>query len=150
MATEITREEWDRETERLCPSGQAYSAYEALEQYIVEETDLNVTYESVPRGKSDYATFHAFAGDHCSVCQVYKGQCQLNWKLKSKTAGLTEEQRELIGEAYEVFRTKLEGKEGKGWETVKVLRLGEENVQEAVKEVAGQLLEIVKTSEVSS
>lgn len=150
MATEITREEWDRETERLCPSGQAYSAYVALEQYIVEETDLNVTYESVSRGKSDYATFHAFAGVHCSVAQVYKGQCQLNWKLKSKTAGLTEEQRELIGEAYDAFRNKLEGKEGKGWETVKVLRLGEENVQEAVKAVAGELLEIVKTSEVGS
>ena len=51
MATEITREEWDRETERLCPSGQAYSAYLALEQFIVEDTDLSVTYESVSRGK---------------------------------------------------------------------------------------------------
>jgi hypothetical protein len=150
MATEITREEWDRETERLCPSGQAYSAYVALEQFIVEETDLNVTYESVSRGKSDYATFYAFAGVHCSVAQVYKGQCQLNWKLKTKTAGLSEEQRELIGEAYEAFRTKLEGQEGKGWETVKVLRLGEDNVHEAVKAVAGSLCEIVKTSEVSS
>ena len=149
MASEITREEWDRETERLCPSGQAYSAYVALEQFIVEDTDLTVTYESVPRGKSDYATFHAFTGD-CSVAQVYKGQCQLNWKLKSKTSGLTEEQRELITEAYEVFRTKLEGKEGKGWETVKVLRLGEDNVQEAVKTIAGELCEIVKGSEVSS
>eukprot|EP01052_Picozoa_sp_SAG31_P040660 SAG31_NODE_5942_length_2247_cov_1.338920_3_plen_27_part_01 len=25
-ATEITREQWDRETERLCPSARAYNA----------------------------------------------------------------------------------------------------------------------------
>ena len=150
MATvEITREEWDRETERLCPSGQAYSAYVALEQFIVEETDLQVTYESVPRGKSDYATFYGSAGNHCNVIQVYKGQCQLNWKLKAKTAGLSEEQREQITEAYEAFRTTLDGQEGKGWETVKVLRLGEDTVQEAVKKVAGELLEIVNGTNVS-
>ena len=74
--------------------------------------------------KSDYATFHAFAGDHCSVAQVYKGQCQLNWKLKPKTLGLSEEQRELIRKPTTAFRVKLEGKEGKGWETVKVLATG--------------------------
>ena len=138
-AIEITREDWARETERLCPSGLAYSAYVALEQFIVDNTDLNVTYESVQRGKSAYATFHATAGPKLSIAQVYKGQCQLNWKVKPKIAGLSEEEKEKVDLAFEEFRESLEGKEGKGWETVKVLRLGEDNVLEAVKKVAGNL-----------
>jgi hypothetical protein len=142
MATEITREEWERETERLCPSGQAYSAYSALETFIVDETDLTVTYQCVPRGKSSYATFHATAGDKCNVCQIYKGQCQLNWKLNAKVSGLSDEEKETIGVIFEAFRTTLDGKEGKGWETVKVLRLGEENVHEAVKIAAEALCEV--------
>lgn len=145
MATEITRDDWARETERLCPSGLAYSAYVALERFIVEDTDLNVTYESVSRGKSDYATFHATAGEKFSIAQVYKGQCQLNWKVKPKIAGLSEEDRERVNQAYQLFREALDGKEGKGWETVKVLRLGEETVQEAVKKVADELGEIMNT-----
>lgn len=144
MATDITREQWAQETERLCPSGLAYSAYTELEQFIVEETDLNVTYQSVSRGKSDYATFHATAGDKLSVAQVYKGQCQLNWKVKPKITGLSSEEQEKVHQAYEEFRETLNGKEGKGWETVKILRLGEENVQEAVKKVAEELNEIMK------
>ncbi len=48
-----------------------------------------------------------------------------------------------MGEIYEEFRETLSGKEGKGWETVKVLRLGEENVQEAVKKLADGLTAIV-------
>ena len=143
MATEITREQWDMETERLCPSARAYNAYSALEQYIVENTDLKCTYMSVSRGKSDYATFHATAGEKCSVIQVYKGQCQLMWRWKLKIAGLSEEERERVNEIYEEFRVALEGKEGKGWETVKVLRLGEETVQEAVKKVADDLVDII-------
>ena len=143
MATEITREDWARETERLCPSGLAYSAYVAIETFIVEDTDLNVSYESVPRGKSDYATFHATVGEKFSIAQVYKGICQLNWKMKGKVSGLSDEDRERIDEVYDEFRTTLEGKEGKGWETVKVLRLGEENVQEAIKKVASDLGEIM-------
>lgn len=140
---EITREQWDRETERLCPSPQAYSAYVELEQFITENTSLTCTYKSMPRGKSDYATFHATAGPQCSVIQVYKGQCQLMWRWKNKITGLDEEERERVNEIYEEFRSTLSGKEGKGWETVKVLRLGEENVQEAVKKLADDLTQII-------
>jgi hypothetical protein len=142
-ATEITREQWDRETERLCPSARAYNAYLELEQFIVENTDLTCTYTSVTRGKSDYATFYASAGNHCSVIQVYKGQCQLNWRMKPKITGLNEEEHVQVGEIYEEFRETLTGKEGKGWETVKVLRLGEETVQEAVKKLADGLTAII-------
>ena len=149
MATEITREEWARETERLCPSGLAYNAYVALERFIVDDTDLTVTYQSVSRGKSDYATFLATAGDRCEIAQVYKGQCQLNWKLKSKVPGLSDDERERVEVAYNEFRSTLEGKEGKGWETVKVLRLGEDAVQDAVKKVAEDLCVIVKTAPAS-
>lgn len=146
MATDITREQWDLETERLCPSGQAYTAYVDLEEFIVEETGLKVTYQSVSRGKSDYATFLATAGDKCNVAQVYKGKFQLNWKVKVKVPGVTEEQRTRIDEIYEEFRIALDGEEGKGWETVKILRLGEETVQEAVKKLADDLCEIVGSS----
>ena len=58
-------------------------------------------------------------------------------------AGLNEEERAKVDEAYETFRASLDGKEGKGWETVKVLRLGEENVHEAVKKVADDLVGII-------
>jgi hypothetical protein len=141
-AIEITREDWARETERLCPSGLAYSAYVALEQFIVEDTDLKVTYESVQRGKSAYATFHATAGEKLSIAQVYKGQCQLNWKVKPNIAGLSEVGKGKVEQAFDAFRETLDGKEGKGWETVKVLRLGEETVLEAVKKVAEDLCDI--------
>jgi hypothetical protein len=142
-ATEITREQWERETERLCPSAQAFNAYVGLEQFIVENTPLTCTYTSVTRGKSDYATFYASAGPQCSVIQVYKGQCQLNWRMKPKITGLDEEERGRVDKIYEEFRTTLSGKEGKGWETIKVLRLGEEEVQEAVKVLADNLTDIV-------
>ncbi|MEL7496524.1 MAG: hypothetical protein AAFN77_02875 [Planctomycetota bacterium] len=142
MATDITREQWELETERLCPSGLAFSAYLELEQYIVDNTELTCTYQSVQRGKSAYATFLATAGD-CHVCQIYKGQCQLNWRWKPKISGITEEERESVDTIFEEFRVALSGKENKGWETVKVLRLGEETVQDAVKNLAEQLLEIV-------
>jgi hypothetical protein len=59
-------------------------------------------------------------------------------------AGLTDEAKEEIDTAYENFRTTLDGKEDKGWETVKVLRLGEENVKDAVIKVAQDLVEVVK------
>jgi hypothetical protein len=114
MASDITREQWEEETERLCPSGQAYHAYVDLEQFIVEATDLNVTYQKVARGKTDYATFLATAGDKCSIAQVYKGKCQLNWKLKSKVPGISDEQREQIDQAYEEFRVALDGQERLG------------------------------------
>lgn len=142
MATEITREQWVQETERLCPSDRAFEAYVALEQTIVNETDLTVTYESVSRGKSDYATFHAGIGK-CDVAQVYKGQCQLNWRWKGKYTGMSPEGIEMLIETFEVFRAELDGKEGKGWGTVKVLRLGEENVHTAVKKVADSLTTII-------
>ena len=142
-ATEITREQWERETERLCPSARAFNAYVGLEQFIVENTSLTCTYTSVTRGKSDYATFYASAGSQCSVIQVYKGQCQLNWRMKPKITGLNDDERERVGEIYEEFRETLTGKEGKGWETVKILRLGETEVQEAVKKLADELTEIV-------
>lgn len=139
MTTEITRDDWARETERLCPSGLAYNAYVAIERFIVDDTDLSVTYESVPRGKSEYATFHATVGDKLSIAQVYKGICQLNWKPKAKISGLSDEDKTRVDLAYAEFRETLEGKEGKGWETVKVLRLGEETVQDAIKKVAADL-----------
>ena len=143
MATEITREQWERETERLCPSESAYNTYVGVEQFIVENTDLKCTYTCVSRGKSDYCTFTATAGEKCSILQAYKGQLQLNWRWKLKIAGLTEEERERVNEIYEEFRISLDGKEGKGWETVKVLRLGEERVHEAIKKVADDLVEII-------
>lgn len=146
MATDITREQWEMETERLCPSGLAFTAYFDLEQFIVENTDLTCTYQLVQRGKSAYATFLATAGD-VPVCQIYKGQCQLNWRYKLKITGLTEEDREAVNQVFEEFRLTLNGKEDKGWETVKVLRLGEENVHEAVKILADQLCELVTKTE---
>lgn len=141
--TEITREQWVQETERLCPSDRAFDAYVALEQEIVEQTDLDISYMSVSRGKSDYATFAASAGK-CAVAQMYKGQCQLNWRWKGTMAGLTDEAKEEIDVAYENFRSTLDGKEDKGWETVKVLRLGEDNVKDAVIKVAQDLVQVVK------
>lgn len=142
MATDITREQWEVETERLCPSGLAFNAYLELEQFIVENTDLTCSYQSVQRGKSAYATFLATAGD-CHICQIYKGQCQLNWRWKPKISGITDEERERVDEIFEEFRVALDGKENKGWETVKVLKVGEENVADAVKKLADQLCEIV-------
>ena len=142
MATDITREQWELETERLCPSGLAFNAYLELEQFIVENTDLTCSYQSVQRGKSAYATFLASAGD-CQICQIYKGQCQLNWRWKPKISGITDEERERVDEIFEEFRVALDGKENKGWETVKVLKVGEENVADAVKNLADQLCEIV-------
>lgn len=141
--TEITREQWVQETERLCPSDRAFDAYVALEQEIVEQTDLDISYMSVSRGKSDYATFAASAGK-CAVAQMYKGQCQLNWRWKGTMAGLSDEAKDQIDVAYETFRSTLDGKEDKGWETVKVLRLGEENVKDAVIKVAQELVQVVK------
>ena len=35
MAVDITREQWEMETERLCPSALAFNAYADLERYIV-------------------------------------------------------------------------------------------------------------------
>lgn len=142
MATEITREQWLEETERLCPSDQAYDAYVAVEEEIVENTDLDVSYMSVSRGKSDYCTFSAFKGKF-AVTQMYKGQCQLNWRWKGKMPGLTEEKEEEVVAAFEEFRTTLNGKEGKGWETVKVLRLGEDTVKEAVVKLSAVLVDAV-------
>ena len=141
--TEITREQWVEETERLCPSDQAFEAYVALEEEIVKQTDLDISYLSVSRGKSDYATFAASAGKF-AVTQMYKGQCQLNWRYKGTMSGLTEEAREEVDSAYENFRSTLEGKEDKGWETVKVLRLGEEAVKDAVVKVAEDLVGVIK------
>jgi hypothetical protein len=149
MAVDITREQWELETERLCPSALAFNAYNELEQFVVENTDLTCTYQSVPRGKSDYATFLAQAGP-CNVIQVYKGQCQLNWRWKLKIKDITEEERERVDEIFEEFRVTLNGKEDKGWETVKVLRLGEENVHQAVKVLADQLCEILAKKEESA
>lgn len=146
MATDITREQWELETERLCPSGLAFTAYLELEQFIVENTDLTCTYQSVQRGKSAYCTFLATAGN-CNVCQVYKGQCQLNWRWKLKIPGITEEERTQVDEIFEEFRVALDGKENKGWETVKVLRLGEENVNDAVKVMADKLCAILQKPE---
>ena len=146
MAVDITREQWEMETERLCPSALAFNAYADLERYIVENTDLTCTYQSVSRGKSDYATFLGQAGN-CNVIQVYKGQCQLNWRWKLKVPGTTDEERAEIDEIFEEFRVTLNGKEDKGWETVKVLRLGEEKVQEAVKVLADKLMNIIGAKE---
>ncbi len=142
MPTEITREQWLEETERLCPSDRAYDAYVELEEQICENTDLDVSYMSVSRGKSDYATFSAFIGK-CAVAQMYKGQCQLNWRWKGTMPGLTEEGNSRLEEAYETFRTTLNGVEGKGWETVKVLRLGEDNVRDAVLALSTEIVEVV-------
>lgn len=142
MATEITREQWVQETERLCPSDRAFEAYVELEQTIVNETDLECKYECVSRGNSDYATFYAGIGK-CDVAQMYKGQCQLNWRWKGKYTGMSPEGVEMLQKTFEEFRITLDGKEGKGWEAVKVLRLGEENVQTAVKKLAGELCTII-------
>lgn len=142
MATDISREQWEAETERLCPSALAYNAYVELEQFIVDNTELTCTYQSVSRGKSDYATFLATAGD-CHVAQIYKGQCQLNWRWKPKIDGLSDEERDRVDAVYEEFRETLNGKENKGWETVKVLRLGEDAVQDAVKKLADELVGLV-------
>ena len=140
---EITREDWVQETERLCPSALAYNAYVELEEMIVADTDLSVTYKRVPRGKSSYATFQANAGTQLHVIQVYKGQCQLHMRVNPKLTGVTDEEREVLLAAYEDFRSTLDGKEGKGWETVKVIRKGEEKVHDAIRKLAEELTSVI-------
>ena len=140
---DITREDWVQETERLCPSSLAFNAYVELEEMIVADTDLAVTYKRVPRGKSSYCTFQANAGTQLHVIQIYKGQCQLHMRVNPKLTGATDEDRELLLAAYEDFRTELNGKEGKGWETVKVIRMGEEKVHDAIRKLAGELNSVV-------
>ena len=140
---DVTREDWVQETERLCPSSLAFNAYVELEEMIVADTDLAVTYKRVPRGKSSYCTFQANAGNHLHVIQVYKGQCQLHMRVNPKLPGATEEQHETLLAAYEDFRVELNGKEGKGWETVKVIRMGEEKVHDAIRKLAADLMAVV-------
>ncbi len=140
---DITREDWVQETERLCPSALAYNAYVELEEMIVADTDLAVTYKRVPRGKSSYATFQANAGNQLHVIQVYKGQCQLHMRVNPKLTGVSEEEREILLAAYEDFRATLDGKEGKGWETVKVIRKGEEKVHDAIRKLASELTSVI-------
>lgn len=143
---DITREDWVQETERLCPSALAYNAYVDLEEMIVADTDLTVTYKRVPRGKSSYATFQANAGNQLHVIQVYKGQCQLHMRVNPKLTGASDEEREVLLAAYEDFRTTLDGKEGKGWETVKVIRKGEEKVHDAIRKLAEELTSVLDGS----
>ena len=142
---DVTREEWVEETERLCPSSLAFNAYADLEEMIVSETDLAVTYKRVPRGKSSYCTFQANAGTQLHVIQIYKGQCQLHMRVNPKLTGATDEEREILLAAYEDFRTELNGKEGKGWETVKVILMGEEKVHDAIRKLASDLVGVVGT-----
>jgi hypothetical protein len=142
---DITREDWVEETERLCPSALAFNAYVELEEMIVADTDLNVTYKRVPRGKSSYATFQANAGTQLHVIQVYKGQCQLHMRVNPKLTGVSDDEREILLAAYEDFRTTLDGKEGKGWETVKVIRMGEEKVHDAIRKLASELNSVVES-----
>ena len=146
MAAEpVTREQWAKETEKLCPSSQAFDAYEQLEQMIDQETDIVCDYQRVQRGQNAYCTFSGKASG-IDIIQVYKGICQLNWRCKPKPGGLSEEQSAEMEQAFEEFRQTLNGKEGKGWETVKVLRLGIENVEDAIKKVAATVDEIVSAS----
>jgi len=140
---DITREDWVQESERLCPSSLAFNAYVELEEMIVADTDLAVTYKRVPRGKSSYATFQANAGTHLHVIQVYKGQCQLHMRVNPKLSGVSDEDREILLAAYEDFRVELNGKEGKGWETVKVIRMGEEKVHDAIRKLAAELMSVI-------
>ena len=146
MATEISRDEWATETERLCPSAQAFTAYEQLERLVSEETEMDCSYKCVPRGQSDYCTFKGSVAGRIDIIQVYKGICQLNWRWKSKIPGLSEEQHGEINRIMDEFREGLNGKEGKGWETVKVLRLGVDNVQDAIKKVAADVEEVMTTA----
>jgi hypothetical protein len=140
---DVTREDWMQETERLCPSSLAFNAYADLEEMIVSETELTCTYKRVPRGKSSYCTFQANAGTQLHVIQVYKGQCQLHMRVNPKLTGVTDEERELLLAAYEEFRTELNGCEGKGWETVKVILMGEEKVHDAIRKLASDLIAVV-------
>jgi len=144
---DVTREDWVQETERLCPSSLAFNAYVDLEEMIVSETDLDVTYKRVPRGKSSYCTFQANAGTQLHVIQIYKGQCQLHMRVNPKLTGMNDEERETLLAAYEEFRTELNGTEGKGWETTKVIRTGEEKVHEAIQKLAASLTEVVKNAD---
>ena len=66
-------------------------------------------------------------------------------RVNPKLTGATDEDRELLLAAYEDFRTELNGKEGKGWETVKVIRMGEEKVHDAIRKLAGELNSVVAT-----
>lgn len=150
MAEKISREQWVNETERLCPSALAFNAYVELEELIVEETDLTVKYKMVPRGKSSYATCYASAGKQLNIMQCYKGQCQLNWRPNPKLSNVTDEEKELVASIYEEFRETLGGKEGKGWETVKVLTVGEDVVHDAVRKVASDLMAVISKEEVAS
>lgn len=136
MSTDITRDDWAIESERLCPSSQAFSAYEQIERMVAEETELVCIYKKVPRGQSSYCTFTGAAAGKVPLIQVYKGICQLNWRWKPKITGLNEEQHAEVNSFMEAMRVELNGKEGKGWETIKVLRLGIDNVEESIKKAA--------------
>ena len=139
MSAEVTRDQWATETERLCPSMQAFNAYEQLERTVSEETELNCAYTLAARGQSSYCTFTGSVDGRINIIQVYKGICQLNWRWKPKIPGLSDEQHAEVNRVMDEFRMSLNGKEGKGWETIKVLRLGLDNVEDAIKKVANDI-----------
>jgi hypothetical protein len=143
MSAEVTRDQWATETERMCPSMQAFNAYEQLERTASEETDLDCSYTLASRGQSSYCTFTGSVAGRINIIQVYKGICQLNWRWKPKIPGLTDEQHAEVNRVLDEFRASLDGKEGKGWETVKVLRLGVDTVEEALKKVVTDIEDVM-------
>jgi hypothetical protein len=64
-------------------------------------------------------------------------------RVNPKLSGVSDEEREILLAAYEDFRVELNGKEGKGWETVKVILMGEEKVHDAIRKLAAELTSVV-------
>lgn len=134
---EIRQVEWHAEMETKTHPD-ALKAYLALERYIIDYTDLKVTYRRNLSGNSHHATFCASARGHCCVIQVLNGSCELIWDWKSKIPGASKEKHDAVRGAFDRFRRSLGGKK-QGYEKVKVLSLGIERVQEAIKKVSDEL-----------
>ena len=137
---EIPRSDWLAETQQLCPSDAAIDAYVALERYVVEKTPLLATYRRNKHGKSHFATFCGSALGQCNVIQIYKGRCWLNWKWTPDKSARPAKQVESINRAFEQLRFSLDGSKTKGWEQVKVVRLGLDRVKSALLKASVDLV----------
>jgi hypothetical protein len=142
MAT-IERAEWVRETRgKLIDREAVFDAYQDLETFIVEHNLLNCTYRRANKGNSHFATFNGSARGHCSVIQIYNGQCQLIWRWLKPIPGISTDQHTAINEAFDCFRNSLSGSKTKGYEQAKVLAIGTDRIKNAIQRLSVRLNEI--------
>ena len=140
----IARDQWVEETRTLSASEEAFKAYVELERFVVDHTDLIGTYRRNTKGESHYATFNGSAQGKCSIIQMFNGRCELIWKWRKAIPGMSSEQHREINEAMDRFRESLDGSPEKSWEQVKVLTLGVPRVQESLRSVAAEVLEVME------